>query len=87
MGKIGQVDQELSALIRDVVAAELLAPNSTELRVAELVAESGLGALDVGDRKVWEARLLPILAKPLSEQIAIASIIRRGGYVPRRIES
>ncbi len=30
--------------------------------------------------------LLPILSKPLNEQIAIAAIIRRGGYVPRKIE-
>ncbi|KAB0680916.1 hypothetical protein [Aureimonas leprariae] len=80
------VDHELSALIRDVIAAELLAPNSVELRTAETVAQRGLAALDDGGRRVWETRLLPILSKPLGEQIAIASIIRRGGYVPRKID-
>lgn len=80
------VDSELSALIRDVIAAELLAPNSAELRTAVTVAERGLAALDDSERRVWETRLLPILSKPLGEQIAIASIIRRGGYVPRKID-
>ncbi|GGD90637.1 hypothetical protein GCM10011390_06750 [Aureimonas endophytica] len=86
MPKAGVVDRELAALIRDVVAAELLAPNSPELRIAEQVATSGLGTLDGEGRRIWENRLLPILSKPLSEQIAIASILRRGGYVPRRIQ-
>jgi hypothetical protein len=80
------VDGELSALIRDVIAAELLAPNSLELRIAERVAARGLGTLDESERRIWETRLLPILSKPLGEQIAIASIIRRGGYVPRKID-
>jgi hypothetical protein len=80
------VDRELSALIRDVIAAELLAPNSPELRTAEAVAEKGFGGLDDEGRRVWETRLLPILSKPLGEQIAIASIIRRGGYLPRKVE-
>ncbi|MBE7186344.1 MAG: hypothetical protein INR68_18285 [Methylobacterium mesophilicum] len=80
------VDSELSALIRDVIAAELLAPNSVEFRTAETVATRGLAALDENERRVWETRLLPILSKPLGEQIAIASIIRRGGFVPRKID-
>ncbi len=86
MGKPARQNPELSGLIHDVIAAELLAPNSAEARIAERVAASGLGGLDDESRRVWEARVLPILSKPLSEQIAIASIIRRGGYVPRKID-
>ena len=86
MARAKPVDTELSALIRDVIAAELLAPDSLELLTAEAVARRGIAGLDEQGRRVWETRLLPMLAKPLAEQIAIASIIRRGGYVPRKIE-
>ena len=86
MLRVGQVDRELSALIRDAIAADLLAPNSNELKVAEVVAERGFSGLDEDGHRIWERSLLPILSKPLSEQIAIASIVRRGGYVPRRIK-
>ena len=86
MSRAKSIDTELSALIRDVIAADLLAPNSVELRTAVIVATRGLGRLDEEGRRVWETCLLPILSKPLSEQVAIASIIRRGGYLPRKIE-
>jgi hypothetical protein len=55
------------------------------MAVAEAVAERGQSHLDPAQREVWERRVLPILSKPLNEQIAIAAIIRRGGYVPRKI--
>lgn len=80
------VDAELSALIRDVIVAELLEPNSEELKTAEAVAARGLAGLNEQGRQIWETRLLPLLSKPLNEQIAIASIIRRGGYLPRKID-
>ena len=80
------VDRELRELIRDVIAADLLAPGSPEFAVAETVAEKGQMSLDQTQKALWETRVLPILCKPLDEQIAIASIIRRGGYVPRKIE-
>ena len=83
---MGKVDQELSALIHEVVDAALLETSSPEYDVALLVAEKGQAALDPPQRAVWESRVLPILSKPLQEQIAIASILRRGGYVPRKIE-
>lgn len=80
------IDGELRALIEDVIAAELLAAGSPERAVAELVAGKGQVALSAEQRQVWETRVLPILSKPLREQIAIASIIRGGGYLPRKIE-
>jgi hypothetical protein len=80
------VDQELSALIHEVIDAALLEPTSPEYAVAMTVAEKGQGVLDYGQRALWESRVLPILSKPLHEQIAIAAILRRGGYVPRKIE-
>lgn len=86
MGKVGRIDQELRALIADAIAADLLAAGSSEREVAERVARSGQPALDAEQRKVWEERVLPVLSKPLNEQVAIASIIRSGGYVPRKIE-
>ncbi|KQT53205.1 hypothetical protein ASG43_18435 [Aureimonas sp. Leaf454] len=86
MSRMTTVDRELKDLIRDVIAAELLEPGSKEMAVAEAVAERGQGSLDSAQREIWERRVLPILSKPLNEQIAIAAIIRRGGYVPRKIQ-
>jgi len=80
------VDQELSALIHEVIDAALLDPSSQEYAVALLVAERGQSCLDSAQRSIWESRVLPILSKPIHEQIAIAAILRRGGYVPRKIE-
>lgn len=82
----GRVDPELAALIREVIDADLLKRNSEELRIAHQVARAGLAGLDPEEVRVYEAKVLPILAKPLRDQIAIASILRRGGYVPRKIE-
>jgi hypothetical protein len=86
MGKSETVDQELSALIHEMIDAALLEPASPEHQVALIVADKGQATLDPSERAIWEGRLLPILSKPLHEQIAIAAIIRRGGYVPRKIE-
>lgn len=83
---MGKVDQELSALIHEMIDAALLAPASEEHDVAMLVATRGQSSLTAQQRAVWESRILPILSKPLQEQIAIAAILRRGGYVPRKIE-
>ncbi|WP_294643702.1 hypothetical protein [uncultured Aureimonas sp.] len=79
------VDPELSALIGEVIDAKLLKVGSEEKRVAEHVAAEGLGALTVEERDTFERRVLPILSKPIREQLAIASIVQRGGYVPRKI--
>ena len=45
MGRLEYVDQELRALIEDVIGAGLLA-NSPGLPVARRLAEKGFGALD-----------------------------------------
>ncbi|WP_061976901.1 MULTISPECIES: hypothetical protein [unclassified Aureimonas] len=80
------VDPELNALIREVIDARLIKPGSPEQIVAARVASEGLGALAPDERELFETRVLPILAKPIREQLAIASIVQRGGYVPRKIE-
>lgn len=85
LGRVEKVDEELRALIEDMIRAELLAPDSRALAVARRVADKGFGVLDADERRVWEQEVLPVLSKPLHEQIAIASILRRGGYVPRKI--
>ncbi|WP_279480016.1 hypothetical protein [Aureimonas sp. SK2] len=79
------VDPELSALIREVVEAKLLKTGSEEKRIAEQVARQGLASLSAAERDTFERRVLPILSKPIREQLAIASIVQRGGYVPRKI--
>ncbi len=79
------VDPELSALIREVVEAKLLKAGSEEKRIAEHVARHGLVSLSAAERDTFERRILPILSKPIREQLAIASIVQRGGYVPRKI--
>lgn len=80
------IDPELGALIHEVIEANLLKIGSPAHRVAERVASIGLGALSAGEREIFERQVLPILAKPLREQLAIASIVQRGGYVPRKID-
>ncbi|BDA85027.1 hypothetical protein Sa4125_25690 [Aureimonas sp. SA4125] len=80
-----KVDDELRALIEDVIAAGLLADNPRGLAVAQRVAAHGFSALQSDERGFWEQDVLPVLSKPLQEQIAIASILRSGGYVPRKI--
>lgn len=86
MHKASGADRELTELIEEVISAGLLAPRSREMEVARLVADRGQAALDPSARVVFERQLLPILSKPIREQVAIASIIRRGGYVPRKIQ-
>jgi hypothetical protein len=85
MGRVEKVDEELRALIQDVIEAGLLAEQPHVLAVARHVADRGFASLDADQRRVWEQEVLPVLSKPLHEQIAIASILRRGGYVPRKI--
>jgi hypothetical protein len=85
MGRVEKVDEELRTLIEDVIGAGLLAENSRGRTVARHVADKGFGSLTADERQVWEQEVLPVLSKPLHEQIAIASILRRGGYVPRKI--
>ena len=84
MGRLEKVDQELRTLIEDAIGAGLLA-ESPGLAVSRHVAEKGFGSLGARERQIWEQHVLPILSKPLQEQIAIASILRSGGYVPRKI--
>ncbi|MBB3996207.1 hypothetical protein [Aureimonas pseudogalii] len=81
-----QTDPELYALVQDLVAAGLLKHGSNEHRVAAHVARSGLASLTGDERRMFEQSVLPILAKPMREQLAVASIVRRGGYVPRKID-
>ncbi|KTQ95476.1 hypothetical protein NS365_22450 [Aureimonas ureilytica] len=80
------VDPELNALIHEVMEARLIKPGSPEHVVAARVAQEGLGALGSDERDLFETKVLPILAKPIREQLAIASIVQRGGYVPRKID-
>lgn len=79
-------DPELAALVQDLVTADLLKQGSDAHRVAERVATSGLASLTAEERRMFEHSVLPILAKPMREQLAVASIMRRGGYVPRKID-
>ena len=79
-------DPELSALVQDLVTAGLLKNGSNEHRVADQVARAGLASLTAAERRMFEESVLPILAKPMREQLAVASIVRRGGYVPRKID-
>lgn len=80
------VDPELHTLILEVIEARLIKPGSPEQMVAKRVADHGLASLAPEERDVFERKVLPILAKPIREQLAIASIVQRGGYVPRKIE-
>lgn len=80
------IDPEFSSLLRDFLNSDLLPTGSSEFAIADQVAASGLASLDPGQRAVWERDILPIVSKPLREQLAIASIVRRGGRVPRKID-
>ncbi|KAA0971565.1 hypothetical protein FPY71_00010 [Aureimonas fodinaquatilis] len=60
------VDPELKNLIEEALAAGLLGPNSEDSRIAGIVAAKGQSRLSLQDRAIWEARILPILAKPFS---------------------
>ena len=79
-------DPELATLIAEAIDAGLLTYGTREHEVACLVATKGQNRLSRSERETFETRVLPILAKPLREQIAVASIIQRGGYVPRKID-
>ncbi len=73
------VDPELRNLIAEALDAGLLKPQSEDARIATVVAEKGQRQLTAQERSVWEGRVLPILSKPIAQQIAIGAIQRRGG--------
>lgn len=75
------VDPELSALIQEAVDADLLNGSRGAVDVARRVADSGQASLSPDDRDIWEAEVLPVLARPLDLQIAVRAVLRRGGRV------
>ena len=60
------VDPALKDLIEEALAAGLLNPHSEDARIAGIVATKGQSRLSFADRAIWEARILPVLAKPFA---------------------
>ena len=79
-------DPEYQELLLDFVRYGVLPSYSEEADITLIVAAAGVDALSPYQRSIWEQRILPTVCKPLSQQIAIASILDNGGYVPCRID-
>src|SRR4051812_7707378 len=82
-----RIDAEFSALLQDFLDCDFFAAGSEEAGIAEIAARFGLGALDQRQRRIWDESILPIVSKPLGEQVAVRSILRNGGYLPQKIDS
>jgi hypothetical protein len=81
-----EVDQEFRALLQEFLDRGVFREGSPQAGVVAAVSQGGLRALDQDQMRIWNEQVLPVVSKPLHEQVAIAAILREGGYVPRRIE-
>ena len=77
-------DPELSALIHEAIDAGLLRADRPETDVARRVSAFGQKGLNPADRLLWERSVLPILSKPIADQILFGSLARRGNRLPKR---
>jgi len=78
-------DPELVALIDEAIEAGLLKAGHPEAEVARRVSLLGQRSLSAAERVVWERSVLPVLSKPIGDQILIGSLVRRGNRLPRRV--
>lgn len=78
-------DPELVALIDEAIEAGLLKAGHPEVDVARRVSLLGQRSLSAAERVVWERSVLPVLCKPIGDQILIGSLVRRGNRLPRRV--
>lgn len=81
-----KIDGEYAALLHDFIERGVFRRGSPEAVIVATVADGGIEALDEGQRTLWHEKILPIVSKPLSQQAAVAAILRNGGRVPRRID-
>ena len=80
------IDDEYAALLLDFIASGVFREGSPEAAIVTIVAAGGIESLDDRQRSLWYERILPVVSKPLSQQAAIAAILRNGGRVPARID-
>lgn len=78
-------DPELASLIRETIEAGFIKVGSREHEVALAVAERGQKRLSSDERRIWEWQVLPIISKPLRDQLLIDAVRRRGGRLPRSL--
>jgi hypothetical protein len=79
------IDDEFCSLVRDFLTYDFFDTDAEAADVAELAAGSGFAALNRRQQRIWDERVLPIVSKPIEEQLAVRFIIRSGGLVPRKI--
>lgn len=81
-----RIDNDFRSFLLEYATSGVFPEGSEEVRIIRIVARSGLDALGFEQMQIWYDRVLPILSKPLAEQVAVSRILRNGGRVPARVD-
>ena len=87
MRRKSQLDPDYASFLMAYAASGVFAPGSAEGQLVQIVAKSGLAALNFHQTRLWYQSVLPIVSKPIDEQLAVARMVRDGGRVPQKIEA
>lgn len=87
MRRKANLDPDYASFLLAYAASGVFRPGSAEARLVRVVAYRGLSALNFRQTRLWYENVLPIVSKPLDEQLAVSRIVRGGGRVPPRIEA
>ncbi len=79
-------DPAFSELLDEFLKAEVFPKHSAEAQILSRVVQEGLQALADEEHAIWLERVLPVVSKPLCDQVAVARILRNGGRVSKRID-
>ncbi|WAJ27252.1 hypothetical protein [Antarcticirhabdus aurantiaca] len=63
------VDQERASLLKDFLRFRVFHPASAEAEIVGLVIRHGLKGLSPEQMALWHERVLPVVSRPLVEQI------------------
>ncbi|WAJ29550.1 hypothetical protein [Antarcticirhabdus aurantiaca] len=63
------VDRERASLLKDFLRFNVFPPSSAEAEIVGLVIRNGLKGLSPDQMDLWHERVLPVVSRPLVEQI------------------
>lgn len=86
MRRKANLDPDYASFLLAYAASGVFPEGSAEARLMRVVAYRGLSGLNYRQTRFWYDKILPVVSKPLEEQLAVSRIVRGGGRVPPRVE-